>query len=166
MHTEGTILKLISGGERLILDACDGKRTIVTAKKFFATGLLDPNFRKWGTNKTSKPTPETDVLVYEMERNATFAQIFSSLGDDINQLCFTQHQIINFIEKHSSWLRIKGDGIFFLFKVGDDFFIADVYLGGRGGLYLYGYLHHFEDDMVRIAYVWDVIDRRRVVVPL
>ncbi|PJA91920.1 hypothetical protein CO134_02890 [Candidatus Kuenenbacteria bacterium CG_4_9_14_3_um_filter_39_14] len=117
MHTEGTILKLISGGERLILDACDGKRTIVTAKKFFATGLLDPNFRKWGTNKTSKPTPETDVLVYEMERNATFAQIFSSLGDDINQLCFTQHQIINFIEKHSSWLRIKGDGIFFYSKL-------------------------------------------------
>jgi len=117
MHTEGTILKLISGGERLILDACDGKRTIVTAKKFFATGLLDPNFRKWGTNKTSKPTPETDVLVYEMERSATFAQIFSSLGDDINQLCFTQHQIINFIEKHSSWLRIKGDGIFFYSKL-------------------------------------------------
>lgn len=87
-----SILKKISGSEKLILSPCDGKRTIAQSKSLFA-GYLDSDFESYRTNEPGESTPETPVTVYEMERDANFAQMFTSLGD-INNLVLTQDQII------------------------------------------------------------------------
>lgn len=122
---ENEILRLLSGGENIIIPACDMFGTIANAKDVFS--YIDPDFEILGVDKSKSLTIETDVKVYGTVKNeATFVQMFCSLGVDLDKLCFTQHQIILFCKKHVKWLCVGGCGTFFLFKVNGHFFIADV----------------------------------------
>ncbi len=149
-------LKLLSGAETLMLDALDGKETLATAKEVFPSGI-DGDFKNWGTNKAGIATKETSVDVHELVKDGTFAQMFGSLGTDLDKLCLTQAQIKNFCKKHPNWLRKDGYATFFLFKVEDQFFVADVRVNSDG---LYVYVLRFED-----AYVWIAERSHRMVVP-
>lgn len=150
------ILKLISGIETLVLDACDGKETLAGAKDVFKSGI-DDDFKNWGLNKPSVATEKTPVEVHELVKDATFAQMFGSLGTDLDKLCLTQSQIKNFCKKHSKWLRTDGYATFFLFKEGDQFFVA--------------YVHVISDGLcvpvLRFEYgdVWDAVHALRFVIP-
>jgi len=128
---DDSILKLLSKGESIVIDACDGSETITDAKEVFKS-YIDSNFKNWGINKPGKATEETAVAVHEMVKDATFAQIFGSLGTDLDKLCLTQHQIKNFCKKHSNWLRAGGYATFFLFKAEDQFFVAYVSVDSGG----------------------------------
>jgi hypothetical protein len=128
---ESTILRLISGGKSIMIDACDGSETITNAKDTFKSGI-DSDFKNLGTDKPGQATEETAVKVHEMVKDATFAQIFGSLGTDLDKLCLTQHQIKKFCKKHANWLRTDGYGAFFLFKVEDQYFVAHVLVGAVG----------------------------------
>ncbi len=110
------ILKLLSGGKKILLDACDGKEIITNAKDVFLSGIYG-DLKNWNTNKLGIATKETEVRVHEMLQNANFAQMFGFLETDLDKLCLTQAQIINFCKKHFIWLRKHGQGTFFLFKV-------------------------------------------------
>jgi len=154
---DDSILKLLSKGESIVIDACDGSETITDAKEVFKS-YIDSNFKNWGINKPGKATEETAVAVHEMVKDATFAQIFGSLGTDLDKLCLTQHQIKNFCKKHSNWLRVGGYATFFLFKAEDQFFVARVgVLSGGLGVRVSG--------IERDAYVWGAMYAHRVVVP-
>lgn len=109
------ILRCISDGADLVIPACDGSHTLANAKKVFKS-YIDSNFKNWGLDKKGESTKETPVVVHEMIKDATFAQIFSSFGVDLGKLCFTQHQVEVFCENHPDWLRIDGYGTFFLTK--------------------------------------------------
>ena len=150
-------LKPISSSEPLTLDPTDGTETIAQATDLF-TGYIDSDFRNWGCDVKSEPTKTTQVFVHEMIKDGTFAQIFNGMSDDLNSLCLTQSQIIQFVKKHRKWLRTDGYGTFFLFKVGEEFFVAYVsfYSGGR-----------LEVRVARFSYgrVWYAALRRRIVVP-
>lgn len=150
-------VKLISGAEVLELDETDGKDTIAEAKATF-TGYLDGDFKSYGTDVPSPATGKMDVAVHEMIKDGTFSQIFGGMSNDLNSLCLTQPQIIQFVKKHRKWLRTDGYGTFFLFKVGDEFFVASVRVFGDGRLRVYAY---------RLSYdlVWNAGYRHRVVVP-
>jgi len=150
------ILKLLSNGQTLILEALDGTATLAQAKETFKSGI-DPDFKNWGTDKPGKATEETAVRVHGMVQNATFAQMFGSLGSDLDKLCLTQHQIKAFCAKHPDWLRQDGYATFFLFKVEDQFFVADVYVYSDG-------LYVFVRRLAR-GLVWNAGYARRVVVP-
>ncbi len=149
-------LKLLSGAETLMLDALDGKETLATAKEIFPSGI-DGDFKNWGTNKAGIATKEQAVDVHELVQNATFAQMFGSLGTDLDKLCLTQSQIKNFCKKHPNWLRKDGYATFFLFKVEDQFFVACVSVDS-GGL---------DVDLGRFGYdgVWLAEGSHRMVVP-
>ncbi len=124
LAAENKFLKLISGGEELVLDE----------------------------------TKRTTVWVYEMgEKDATFAQMFGSLSNDLNKLCLTYAHIKNFVKKYRNWLRIDGYGTFFLFKVGDKFFVVSVSINSAG---LVVRVHRFESSAW-----WSGGGRRRLVVP-
>lgn len=151
------IVKLISGAETLELDETDGKATIAKAKDTFP-GWIDSDFENYDTNVRGPATKKTLVTVHEMIKDGTFAQIFGGMSDDLNSLCLTQPQIIQFVQKHKKWLRTDGYGTFFLFKVGDEFFVARVYFDG-GGLLGVG-ADRFSYDYVSYAGC-----RHRVVVP-
>ncbi|MBP6974814.1 MAG: hypothetical protein KBB54_02615 [Candidatus Pacebacteria bacterium] len=150
-------LKLISGAETLTLGPTDGNEIIAEAGDLFK-GYLDSDFVNWNTNVKGNPTEAQNVQVHEMTKDGTFEQIYGGLGTDLNALCLTQAQIIGFVKKHRKWLREDGYGTFFLFKVGDDFFVADVRVSSDGTLY--AFVHRFSYD-----YVWFAVYRHRFVVP-
>ncbi len=124
-------LKLLSGAETIMLDALDGKETLADAKEVFPSGV-DDDFKKWVTNKAGIATKEQTVDVHELVKDGTFAQMFGSLGTDLDKLCLTQAQIKNFCKKHPNWLRKDGWATFFLFKVEDQFFVAYVLVYSDG----------------------------------
>lgn len=144
---ENSTTLLFSKGESIIIDACKGKETLADAKDVFKSGI-NSDFKNWNTNKPSKNTEETAVQVHEIVKDSTFVQMFGSLGTDLDKLCLTQSQIKNFCKKHSNWLRTDGYATFFLFKVDNQFFVADVYVRSDG---LVVYVRRFEDNNVWVA---------------
>jgi len=148
------LVKLISGAATLELDATDGQETLANAQDTFA-GWIDPNFKGYGCDVESGPTKKIPVSVYEMTSDGTFDQIFHGLSVDLDCLCLTQPQIINFVKK---WLRPENCQTFFLFKVKDEFFVASVYWHYARELRLI--VHRFSSN-----YVWLARDRCRLVVP-
>jgi len=154
--TEG-YLRLISGEETLLLYPTDGTQSIGHSSAVF--GWIDPDFKNWGLNTGSNlATEETAVQVNEIIKNGPFGKIFGSLGGNLDALCFTQGQIVQFCQKHPSWLRSDGHKTFFLFKVGAKFFVAYVYVDDGGSLDVN--VDKFSND-----YVWNADYRHRVVVP-
>lgn len=153
---QAEILRLLSAGTAITIAPCDGTQILAQAKKTFPSGI-DSDFKNWGLDKPGKPTAETAVQVYELEKNATFAKMFGSLGNDLDKLCLTQNQIKTFCENHSRFLRTDGYGTFFLFKEDEQFFVASVSVFSSGP---YVYVRRFEDDCT-----WGADGARRVVVP-
>ena len=159
----GNILKFLAISEKLSLSKSDGQATIAKAEDVFKS-WIDSDFQNWGLNKESKATPETEIEVYEMVKNANFKDIFTSLSDDLNLLCLTQSQIIDFCKKHRNHLRQDGNATLFLTKkdfgkpaTEDNLFVVDVSVGSDG---LRVCVYHFGR-----AYVWHADYRHRVVVP-
>ncbi len=151
-----TYLRRIFETETIIIDACDGLETLANAKETFKSGI-DSDFKSWSTNKSGIATAETAVQVHEMVKDATFAQMFGSLGASLDKLCLTQHQIKMFCKKHPKWLQADGYSTFFLFKVDNQFFVALVHVDSDGlSVYV---------DRLEIDYVWDTSYAHRVVVP-
>ena len=153
---DNAILRLISKGETIVIDACDGSETLVSAKDVFNSDI-DGDFKNLDTNKPGIATKEQAVDVHELVKDATFAQMFGSLGTDLDKLCLTQSQIKNFCKKHPEWLRQNGYATFFLFKVKGQFFVADVRVLSDG---LVVDVPRFEHD-----YVWCAEYSHRLVVP-
>jgi len=149
-------LKLIPGAESLMLDATSGEKIIAEAKDVFS--YIDSDFKGWKADEKGSATEETAVGVYEMTEDATFAQMFGSLSPDINKLCLTQEQIINFCQKHRQHLRKDGYGTFFLFKSNNRFFVAHVRFDSDDTLEVFV-------NGLGVDRVWNAGSRRRVVVP-
>jgi len=156
-------LKLISGKEKIMIEALDGQATIANAKDTFKS-YLDANFENWGLNTSGPATPETLLDVHEMIEDANFTQIFTGLNTDLDKLVLTQAQIIRFCAKHPTWLRQEGHATFFLIKkdmskpaIADNLFVVSVHVDSDG---LRVSVHRFER-----ARVWDAGYRHRLVVP-
>ncbi|MDD2288843.1 MAG: hypothetical protein PHY55_08395 [Bacteroidales bacterium] len=158
---KSSLLNVLYENEKIVLSALNGNRTIYNSREVFPS-RVDPDFKNWDLNKKSKSTPETEVKIYEMVKNATFKDIFTSLSDDLDSLCLTQDQIIDFCVKYPERLRQDGYGTFFLFKKRrlfrrDKFFVVRVRVSSDG---LRVGVNHFDD-----ASVWNADCRHRVVVP-
>lgn len=132
----GGFLRKLTGD--LFLEECDGQQIIANSKNIFY--LIDSDFKNYGANEKGVATPKTPVEVHELVKSGKFSQIFGSMNSDLNKLCFTQSQILNFIKNHKNWLRTDGWGTFFLFKSGEKFFVAGVDVASLG---LDVRVHHF-----------------------
>ena len=157
---KSNLLNLLYKNETIVLPALSGNRTIYNSREVFSS-YVNGDFENWGLNKESKATPRTEVKIYEIVKYDTFKDIFTSLSDNLDSLCLTQDQIIDFCVKYPERLRQDGYGTFFLFKKRrlfrrDKFCVARVC--GSGGL-LVG-VDRFGD-----AYVWRAVYRLRLVVP-
>jgi len=147
-------LKLVSE-ETLKLDAVDGSRTFATEKN---VSWLDSNYQKWNAIEAGIPTPETEILIYELVGSANIAMIFGSFNQDPEALCFTQDQILNFTEKHKNWLQKNLFATFLLFKANGKFYVCDVpFLSGKD-LWI-------SIDQFGAIYRWKPEDRRNIVIP-
>jgi len=153
---KNAFLKLISGTESLVIEALDGKAIIVNAKLVFKS-YIDSDFKNWNLDNVGQVTDETSFNVYEMTKNATFAQIFSSLADNLDRLLVTQSQIISFCEKYPGCLRQDGYGTFFLIKENGKYFVVNVHVVGDGLGVSVGRLEY--------DFVWSAGGRHRLVAP-
>lgn len=112
----------------------------------------------YDANSKGIPTPSIAVLLYEMTRPATFGFIFELIDLEIERLCLTQHQIINFIKQHTQWLQKDGNSTFFLFKLKGNYFVAG--LDFEEKYLLKAFVNRLEDTID-----WGMEGRPRVVVP-
>lgn len=110
-HT--SIVKLISAGKKLMIEALDGKAAIVDAKQTFSS-LIDFNFANLRPDLFNFGTSEILVDVCEMNEKGSFLKIFTSINPDLDEIVMTQAQIIRFCEKYPTWLSQHGRSTFFL----------------------------------------------------
>ena len=146
-------MKLIQ--QNLKIPATAGKKYIWDSKFFY---WIDNDFKNWNLNVPSNKTKNTNVAVGEITKDGTFEQFFKEINTDLDKLILTQEQILVFIKKHKKWLRTDGYGTFFLFKVGDEFFVAGVGFIDDGQLL--AYVCRFSGDSI-----WYAERRHRIVVP-
>ena len=125
-------LRLISGSKPLLLNSTDGQETLAGAADLFR--YIDSNFEHWNCNMVGPPTQEAAVQVHEIVRDSTFQEMFGNFGVTIDSLALTQAQIKQFAKRYPDWLKKGGNGTFFLFKVGAEFFVAAVYFFMNGRL--------------------------------
>lgn len=142
--------------EGLTIEA-DGKETIPNATKLFPGGMYGKTV-DWDAEEVGGPTGETKAVVYEMQEDATFKQMFDSLSTDTKRLCLSKRQIKKFVWKHRKHLRTGGFATFFLFEEDGEFFVAFVHFLVDGRLLVD--VDQFEHDLV-----WSADYRLRVVVP-
>jgi hypothetical protein len=144
--------------DEIVLGATDGNATLAQTKNVF-TGHLDPDFKNWRTDRSSDPTVPLHVAVYEMRMNASFASMFNSLGGvDLDALCLTQGQIIDFCVNHcDSILKDADYTFFFLFRIDLDYLVVSVKLDKYG---LSAIVFRFDDPNV-----WYASNRLRVIIP-
>ncbi|HTX87312.1 MAG TPA: hypothetical protein VMC41_04600 [Candidatus Nanoarchaeia archaeon] len=149
------ILRLISGGETLTIDASDG----ASVDDGTITWYFYDDCDKEGANEPCQPTKEVGVEVYEMVEDATFTKIFGSLSSDLQKVCFfSRDQVKKFAKKYREWLREEGFATFFLYKsTNGNFFVARVHVDSGG---LCAGVDRFGDGRV-----WRGESRPRVVVP-
>ena len=136
------ILKLISAGEKIMVEASNGKAIVIKAERTFKS-YIEPKFTSFKLNEKSMATPETLLNVYEMVNPGTFAKMFTELNSDLDKLVMTQAQVICFCEKYSIWLSLKEHPTFFLIEANGEYFVACVYVYQTG---LRVYVLNYEYD--------------------
>lgn len=152
------IIKLISTGKPVVIGATQGTETLASANDVFSS--ISPDFKNWGCDKAEQATPEVAVEVYEQIKDATYPEIFGSVNQNFDHLVLTTPQIKSFVLNHAKDYLLEAEWTCFrfLFKVGDDFFIADVRILSDGNRDVR--VTRFLDGSVRHAEY-----RHRIVVP-
>jgi hypothetical protein len=153
MGSENRFVKTFYGNKSFILDPLDSVETLANATDVFAS--ISPASKEY----KGVATNEDRVTVYELVKDATFSQIFNSLSNNLNNLCLTQGQIINFVKKYREWLfRTNSYVTYFLSKSDNNFFVVSIVL--RFGDWVEANVYRFEDSTI-----WGATDRRRLVIP-
>src|SRR6516225_10439495 len=99
-----------------------------------SSNTLIPILHRWRCSVPGPPTTETRVRIYEMVKDCTFQDMFGGFGVGLDSLALTQAQIKQFAKRRGDWLKKGGNGTFFLFKTGNEFFVAAVYFFSDGRL--------------------------------
>ena len=117
------IVKLLYGGNNLFsINAVDGLKTIANSKKDIFREGVDAFFKS--IDKPEKSTKKTDIQIYGLRgKPATAFQVFSSITNDLDALCFTQHQIADFCACYGSLIKFA----IFLYKQADIFYTIAIY---------------------------------------
>ncbi|MEN9649384.1 MAG: hypothetical protein RL094_351 [Candidatus Parcubacteria bacterium] len=158
LKLKNMILKPISSGKLVVISATKGTDTLAFANDVFS--YIDPNLKNWGCDKIEKETPEMAVEVYEQIEDATYPEIFGSVDQNLDHLVLTTSQIKNFVVNNAKDYLLEAEWTCFrfLFKTGDEFFIADVRVLNNGNRDVR--VTRFLDGSVRHAEY-----RHRIVVP-
>lgn len=113
------VLRRLSEHDDLKIGRCDGSRTFARPNQVFVYAKSAPVHHP----RSTEPTGEVALAFYEPLIEASMPQMFGSLSQEINTLCFTEHQIVAFCEEHTSLLR-RMFPTFLLFRIGRMYFVA------------------------------------------
>ena len=116
------------------------------------------NYQNKKSNVQIEPKKNNFVQVYEVTQNGTYSELFGCFGKNPDHVCFSQTtDILTFIYNHTAWLSQEGHGNFFLFKVEDIFYVANIcLLGGKWDLGV----RKFDDN-----HIWHASDKHRIIIP-
>jgi len=149
--------KMIMDGARDAEKVADVLQAIVDEPVTVAKKTAAVYLRRLFAEETIK-LGDTVFAVYEMVVDGTFAQIFESLGDP-NRLCFaSREQVDEFCRVHRDKLRKGGYATFFLFKKGEEIFVADVFVYDGGRLFVSVFPLEYD-------FVWHAYCQHRIIVP-
>lgn len=101
----------------MAIERCDGTRTFAKTEGLFVK--IDPAFYGHGLYKSGVATDGTLVKMQEIiqqEGSLERRQVFLSLSTDLDSLCFSQNQIVIFMEKYKRLLPPDYYSNFFLCK--------------------------------------------------
>jgi hypothetical protein len=115
-----------------MLDPMDGRETLGQATDIFR--YIDHNFARRNCDVVGPSTPKTPVRVYEMVQDSCFLTLFGGFGLALESVALTQAQIKQFAKVYPGWLKGGGNGTFFLFKNGAEFFVSAIYRFSDGRL--------------------------------
>ncbi|MBX9837580.1 MAG: hypothetical protein K2X69_04600 [Silvanigrellaceae bacterium] len=118
------ILSILESISQFYVEALDGSETLVEANDVFSS--IGKRFTEWETRSVSKPTEYTTLRLHKLKENATFMEMFESLGSGPS-LALTQSQIKRFCKKYAKHLFKGGINTIFLpFELDGNYFIASV----------------------------------------
>ena len=93
---------------KLDVSACDGNTKIQEAEDAFFPkthfDIVHGDVKELLNEPYNVPTNPAHAYVYELRRDATFAEMFKQLHKNPRKLCFTEHQIVDFVRLHKNWL--------------------------------------------------------------
>lgn len=115
------LLSLIYFG--MPIEAVDGSEIFVKSKDFF---YVTPSFINTYAGGHSEPRERAIAIGLRLNSEATFEQMFSSLREHIEDLAFTESQVINFLKKNHSWMNTRGT-TYFPFRYRDQVCVAAVF---------------------------------------
>lgn len=127
-------IKFYSAIENLLIESLDGKMLVSDFANMFR--FIDPDFRLYDLDQ---PSVETDAILVDVKEfksgEATLAQIFLQLSEDLEKIILTPAQILRFCMKFSKHLSQGDCGTFFPTKIGRNYYIF--YLYSDDGYYLH-----------------------------
>ncbi len=116
--------------KKLIIKAMPSGYTNIFRSRNVFRNSIDPDFKNLDLDVIQKASSETEVKVYELIEDASFLEMFDSIGRELDKLCFTQKQIIYFCK--NCFFSKYGKEVFFLFKENKNYYIANVRLTFNG----------------------------------
>ncbi|QQG52593.1 MAG: hypothetical protein HY931_04735 [Candidatus Falkowbacteria bacterium] len=119
-------IKFYSVIENLLIESLSGKMLIADFASRFH--FIDPDFRLYDLDQ---PSLETDAILVDVKEfksgNATLAQIFLRLSDDLEKIVLTPAQILRFCLKFSKHLSQGDCGTFFPTRIGKKYYCFYIY---------------------------------------
>lgn len=109
----------------VVIGATSGKRVITKSEHVF-NSFIDKDFEKWDLESWEDARPKTKLLIYEIDEDVNFSQIFTKINSDLNQIILTQDQVVEFCEKHLKRINEDGCQVFFLTKKEEKYFVIGV----------------------------------------
>ena len=124
---------LVSKEKEFIIRPTRGLRTICKAADVFHAGI-DSDFTEYKTDVRSRATSKMEVQIFEQIHNGKLAELFADFGQKLDDICFTQDQIISFVESYDKMISRNGWGTLLLFKVHSCHYVAAVSRNDNGVL--------------------------------
>jgi len=153
--SQTTYLRMLSDMP-ITISHTTGDRTIAKSDRIFRRHI-DHSFEKIGQSHLAVQKTNTSLCVYDLVKDGSFKDFFGSLPSNLDQLCLTQDQLIQFCEEYSE-SYVDGHTVFFLLKESSYFQVASVSGTSSDSMIC---LHYF-----KLQSIWEVADKLRLVVPV
>ncbi len=106
-----------------VIRATRGEKKILDSDVFL---YKEDDFKNFTDFEESFSNEKTQTAGFKLVCDSKFVQIFTSISCNLDQLCLTQNQIIEFVRDNRKWMSKNCNMAFFLFRDAQNYFVAMV----------------------------------------
>lgn len=88
---------ILLSNETIILPSSEGTVSLIDSGLFMPKDKFGKNDLVRMRNVVNAPTKARKAHVYELSRDASFGEMFKAVGRNPRKMCFTEHQVVDFI---------------------------------------------------------------------